>query len=102
MGGPGCRYHKCQPAPPVKTISGRVVAQLELSVLQVVSPPWRGSTSTTTTPLREPVATPILASGQRLHQHAIAAASVVPSWTPLRVRGCLPGDEQLDRPHEHL
>ena len=67
-----------------------------------MSPPLRGSMSRTTAPDTLPVTTPTFASGQRRHHAAICAAvGQTRSKRCQRTRGCLPGDGQSSRRHEH-
>lgn len=50
------------------------------------------SPSMSITAMPDPVASAILASGQRVHQCVIWAGSSVASLNPPRVRGCFPGE----------
>ena len=104
----------CVPPPPVRAVivSGRAPYSASSSTSDS-SPSCLVSTSSTTSPLFEPVAIATFASGHSLHHLVIVSASVVASLRPrgtARPSGCLPllpqlGAPQAQRPvgsaHQH-
>ena len=66
-------------------------------------PPFLGSISSTMMPDLRPVAIPTFAFGLAVHQCLIWSRSVVASFTPCWVLGCLPARSQASPfGHEHI
>ena len=94
------RPKSCVPPPPVSDRIVRYAPSRCTSAWCDSSPPLRGSTSITTN--RDgPSASPMFASGQRVHQQRIVLTLVVARQSQLLMRGCLPPSRPQSPPHEH-
>src|SRR3990167_6421291 len=93
---------QCCPPLPVMVVRVSTAPLTSSKVSHLPGPSAFTSRSTATIPDGEPVTIPMLASGHLSHQAVIAAASLLASFRPLGVRGCLAGLLQSVKLQEHL
>ncbi|SIH92997.1 Uncharacterised protein [Mycobacteroides abscessus subsp. abscessus] len=82
----------CRPPVGERTIVSQPCTSPSRRAARIASKPLTPctSTSTTETPEARPVGMPMFAAGNLRHQASTCAGSVVASWKPRRVIGCLP------------